>query len=81
MSRILHLQTLIDNGACASQVALFRELYGDKVRVTQKLCVAVADKFSFDWAAIKLLSAPAWAEYGRVMARTFAKCYNEDPKR
>ena len=68
MSRILRLQTLIDKGACAEQVELFRKLYGDKVRVTQKLCVAVADKFSFDWAATKLLSASVWAEYERDMA-------------
>ena len=73
MSRILRLQTLIDKGACAEQVELFRKLYGDKVRVTQKLCVAVADKFSFDWAATKLLSASAGAEYERDMAQVWAE--------
>jgi hypothetical protein len=88
MSRTLTLQILIDKGACLEQVELFRAKFGTSVRVTQRLCVSVADAFAWDWAAQHLLSAPAWAEYVRVKAparaeyvrvkaRTFAKLYHE----
>ena len=78
MSRILKLQTLIDAGACESQVGLFRFMFGQQVRVTQKLCVSVADKFNFRWAAYHLLSAVALAKYERASAAAFAKAYNGD---
>ena len=78
MSRILTLQTLINKGACSSQVELFRSMFGKQVRVTQKLCASVADKFDFRWAASHLLSAPAWAECNRARASAFAKAYNGD---
>ena len=68
MSRVLTVQTLIDKGACSSQVELFRSMFGEQVRVTQKLCASVADKFDFIWAASHLLSAPALAEYERACA-------------
>ena len=80
----LHIQTLIDKGACANQVELFRSTFGDSVNVTQKLCVSVADKFNWAWAAQHLLTpkanaeydrveAPAWAEYKRVTAQAWAE--------
>ena len=50
MSRTLTLQTLIDKGACSEQVELFRAKFGESVRVTQRLCVSVADAFDWDWA-------------------------------
>jgi hypothetical protein len=65
-SRILELQTLINNGACAEQVKLFREKFGESVFVTEDLCASVAHEFDFDWAAMNLLSPAAWAEYMRV---------------
>ena len=68
MSRTLTLQTLIDKGACYAQVELFRAKFGESVRVTQRLCVSVADAFDWNWAARHLLSKPARAECGRVTA-------------
>ena len=83
-SRILELQTLVNNGACAEQVRLFREKFGESVFVTEDLCVSVAREFDFNWAARHLLSpaaldeyervtAPAWAEYERVKASARAE--------
>ncbi len=73
MTRTLTLQTLIDKGACSEQVELFRATFGESVRVTQRLCVSVADAFSWPWAARHLLSAPASAEYERVTAPAWAE--------
>jgi hypothetical protein len=84
-SRILHLKTLQEHGACTDQVKLFRKRFGESVRVTEALCVKVAEDFDFDWAAQHLLTptkawaeykrveAPAWAEYDRVMAPAWAE--------
>ena len=49
--------------ACASQVALFAELFPDGAVVTETACVAVADKFDWDWAALHLLPPLIRAEY------------------
>ena len=49
--RILTLQTLIDKGACSSQVELFRTTFGDSVRVTLKLARQMADRFDWGCAA------------------------------
>jgi hypothetical protein len=62
----LTIQQLIDAKACQSQVDLFRDMFGKSVNITQRLCVSVADKFDFGWAAEKLLKPKAWAEYERV---------------
>ncbi len=64
----IHLQTLIDKRACASQTDLFRAMFGDSVNVTQKLCVSVADKFDFGWAAEHLLTRQQRADYDRITA-------------
>ncbi len=72
-SRILELQTLVNNGACAEQVKLFREKFGESVLVTEDLCVSVAREFYFDWAAKHLLSPAAWAEYERAVVSARAE--------
>ena len=59
--------------ACSSQVALFEELFPNDVEVTEAVCVSVADKFNWDWAAQNLLSASASAEYERVCAPASAE--------
>ncbi len=64
----IHLQTLIDKGACRDQVDLFRAMFGKAVNVTEELCVSVADKFNLDWAATHLLTSQALAEYNRIKA-------------
>ena len=61
MSRILLLQTLIDKGACSSQVAIFRAKFGESVVVTEALCESVAGIFDWSWAARELLTATAFA--------------------
>ncbi len=60
----LTLQTLIDKRACKDQVALFREMFGDSVEITEELCASFA-RFDFTWAAQHLLSVAAWDDYLR----------------
>jgi hypothetical protein len=73
-SRILKLSTLIDLGACPDQVELFRKTFGESVRVTEKLCLSVSDKFAWTWAASYLLSAQRRVEYSRVTGLAWDKC-------
>ena len=68
VSRTLTLQTLIDEHACPSQAELFDNTFGDSVEVTPELCLSVADKFDWDWAALHLLSSVAQADYVRAKA-------------
>ena len=82
-SRVLHLSTLIDHGACADQVELFKKTYGTATRVTVAKCVAVAHLFDFDWARCLLgptaraeydkARASAWAEYEKACASAWAE--------
>jgi hypothetical protein len=60
---ILTLQTLIEKGACANQVDLFRLKFGESVEVTEELCVSVAHDFDFGWAGRQLLSPAARRAY------------------
>ena len=60
-------------GACASQVALFAELFPKSVEITEGVCATVADKFDWDWAAANLLSPESYAEYQRVCALAYAE--------
>lgn len=68
MSRYITLQQLIDAGACEWSCRLFQAKFGKRVRVTQKLCRTVAQYFSWDGAAVRLLSNAALAEYRRLIA-------------
>ena len=83
-SRTLTLETLKVERACAEQLRLFESMFGQSVEVTEALCVEVSAKFDFAWAAQRLLSpdalaeyervtAPAWAEYKRVKASAWAE--------
>ena len=54
--------------ACGAQVALFRKYFGEEVEVTEALCVKHAQEFSWDWAAVNLLSAPALKAYNEAAA-------------
>ena len=58
--------------ACYRQRILFKEKFGDEVKVSVALARGVAKDFNWDWAADHLLSAPALAEYKkvRVLAQT-----------
>jgi len=49
--------------ACDEQVDLFAATFPDGVQVTEAVCLAVADKFNFAWAADNLLPPEASAEY------------------
>ena len=46
---------LQSKGACASQVALFAETFPHGTEITEAVCLAVADKFDWNWAAQNLL--------------------------
>ena len=72
MSRTLHITAL--KGACAEQRALFRKLFGTSVEVTEALAVEHPASFSWTWAANKLLSAAARAEYDKARAAARAEC-------
>ena len=61
MTRTLTLQTLIDKHACLSQAELFGNTFGDSVEVTPELCLSVADKFDWDWAARHLPRPTHWS--------------------
>ena len=61
------LEQLETAGACSEQRKLFEQLFGSEVGVTEELCVRYASKFDWDWARC-LLTAPAEAEYDRVVA-------------
>jgi hypothetical protein len=63
VSRTLTLATLKAKGACSEQVALFRQIFGQSVEITEALCVEHAALFSWEWAAENLLSAKARAAY------------------
>ena len=52
--------------ACYRQRILFKEKFGDEVKVSVALARGVAKDFNWDWAAAHLLSAPALAEYKKV---------------
>ena len=54
--------------ACSKQLALFKQLFGEAVTVTEELCLQHAHEFDWSWAARHLLPAPADAEYDRALA-------------
>jgi hypothetical protein len=71
---IITKQMLIDADACAEQVDLFEETFGDSVVVTVKRAEKVAASF-FHWdLAIRLLDAQGRAEYERAAAAAWAEC-------
>ena len=61
--------------ACQSQLDLFISSGLDGVEITVELCIKHAQDFDWNWAATRLLSRPAWAEYNRVTAPARAE-YN-----
>ena len=65
---------LQSKGACASQVALFAETFPHGTEITEAVCLAVADKFDWNWAAQNLLPPKSDAEYQRVCAPADAEC-------
>lgn len=81
--RTLTLKQLTYAGACEGQVELFRERFGESVKVTEELCRSVAGEFDWGWAARCLLSraaqdtydaaeATAWDAYYAARAATWA---------
>ena len=66
---MLDYRTLLEAGACGRALALFRDLGPEgKAEVSVDSCVAVSDKFDWDWAASNLLPAAAQDEYKRARA-------------
>jgi cell division septum initiation protein DivIVA len=59
--------------ACRSQIDLFREHFGEGGTVTLVKVRKVAHLFNWDWAARRLLSHSASAEYERVTASAQAE--------
>ena len=78
------IELLQKHNACQGQLDLFAATFPAGVHVTEAVCLAVADKFDFDWA-IRLLPvdkleeyeakrAPIWAEYEAKDAPIWAEC-------
>ena len=55
------------------QVGLFKELFGNKVKLTEELCIKHSGDFDFDWAANELFTDSVWAEYEKVRAPALAE--------
>ncbi len=66
--------------ACSKQVEAFRALAtpARSIDVTEEWCATHAQTFQWDWAAERLLPAPARAEYRRVKAAARAKYEHEE---
>ena len=64
-------ELLKSKGACLESIALFVKLGGNKLELTEELCIEHASKFDWCWAARHLLSASAKADYDRVKASAF----------
>ena len=56
---VLTLAQLERAGACSEMVEDFRRRFGTSVAVTEAAAEAVAGVYDWDWAASKLLTAPA----------------------
>ena len=63
------VKQLIALKACASQVRVFRRLFGSSASVTLANCIKAGRAgLDFDWAARCLLPAPAWDAYRKAKA-------------
>lgn len=51
----ISLRQLKRLGACKEKAALFKKLFGNKVEVTEEMCIKHARDFDFAWAADKFL--------------------------
>lgn len=56
-------QQLVEKGACAEQLKLFKRRFGPRVNVTKKLCLQHAEVFAWHWAAVKLLNRKQYATF------------------
>ena len=66
---MLDYRRLLEAGACGRALVLFLNLYPEgEAQVSVDSCVAVADKFDWDWAASHLLPAAAQDEYDLAVA-------------
>ena len=77
MSVTITARQLRAKGACADQLALFRERFGasvtfDTLEALEAACVANPD-FDYSWAAGALFSEPIWEEYERQRAPILAE--------
>ena len=89
MTNTLTIKDLRVAGACADQVKLFEQHFGDGGTVTLAKVRKVASLFNWNWAALHLLSpagraeynrvsAPAWAEYERIVASAWFAGWKKD---
>ena len=66
-ARDISAQWIIDHGACISQLDTYIATFGDDpLAITPALIIRAAEVgLDIDWAARRLLTPPAWAEYDR----------------
>ncbi len=60
---IVTLKELKRVGACKGEVARFEKLFGERVRITKKLCLEHAQDVDWGWTAGNLLKQEAWNVY------------------
>ncbi len=65
--KTIMLQQLVDLGACERARTKFEVLFGQSVEVTEAVCLALANEFDWAWAAKRLLTPSAKAEYDRIV--------------
>ena len=61
--------------ACVNQLALFSATFPEGVEVTPEVCVSVADKFDWNWAAANLLPPLLVADFDAKRALLVADYY------
>ena len=75
--RTIKSSDLVRLGACRSHIEFFEKEFGLEVQVTEQLCLKYWDKFSWDWAANKFLTAPACKKYHKEIAPATEKYLKE----
>ena len=63
--RVLTIEQLKRKKACPHQIALFKQLFGNRVVITEKKCLAYWNKFQFNWAASNFLTLRQYRKYAR----------------
>ena len=63
-------------GACRNQTDYIYSIIGtESVEITEELCLAHSDQIDWNWAARRLLSSSARAEYDRITEPSRAEYY------
>ena len=73
---IITLEQLKEHNACVQQLHLFKELFGEEVKVTVEKCLEYYNKFDWVWAAKHLLSDELFKEYKKIEQLAWEEYFN-----